>query len=382
MSGFHRTLLCGASVLTALALSGAAQAGQSRIVTYLPPPESVCKDCATPNGRPKPAPPAGFNAFAASNEELQHYGFPPRPDRAKDPAAYAFWSSLVTLPVKRIVPKQQATTVYNSPAIVNEVNQQRPHNLTIPTGTAISNWSGYADVAPIGHYPFRPDNTYVYGSFVVPVAQQAYGTCNATNDYASFKVGIDGWNNSEMLETGVEADASCSGGTTTAYYSGWYEWYPAPEIRISSPAVAPGDRIVAYVWNTTRTLGNYYMANLSQNTATSVEFSAPNGTQLDGNSVEWIVERPFVGRRLTTLTNYVASPWFYAFALTAAGHYYAAGLPTGTTSYSLTMTDDSNNDISYCGATPENKMIYVSPTQDIKSWHGSDLWCFDEGSAL
>jgi hypothetical protein len=378
MAVFKNTTLGAACVLTALALSGAAPATQPKI-TFVPPAESVCTDCAAPNGQPNPAPPAGFNALAASNNELQRYGFPPRPDKKKDPSAYAFWTTLVTLPAKRVIPKQQATTLYNGPAMITSISQT-PHNF-MPTGTTTKNWSGYANVAADGHYPFRPNNTYVYGVFSVPVAQQAYFTCSATSRYASFWVGIDGFNSADVMQAGIEADATCGGGITTGYYSAWYEWYPFPETRISSPAVGPGDEIYVYVWNSSPTLGNYYMVNYTENEASSLSFSAPSGTHLVGNSVEWIAERPSVGGHLATLTNYIANPWFYAFAHTAADHYYSAGLPSGTTVYSITMTDNAGGPISYCGATPEGKMSYVDGSGAPYSWHGSDLWCFDEGTA-
>ena len=104
----------------------------------------------------------------------------------------------------------------------------------------------------------------MYGAFVVPVAQQAFGACTGSYDYSSFWVGIDGWNSSDVFQAGIEADAYCNGSTTAAYYSAWYEWYPYNEVRISSPGVAPGDLIEVYIWNTSRTVGNYYMVNYTR----------------------------------------------------------------------------------------------------------------------
>jgi hypothetical protein len=381
MTVFNKVLLSGASALAALALSGTAQAGQYKI-TLIPPAESVCKDCAKPNGVPNASPPANFNAFAASDKELQHYGFPPRPDRAKDPNAFAFWSKLVTLPVKRVIPKQQATTISNGPAIITSVSQNHPHNFTGPLGATSNNWSGYADVAASGKYPFHANNTYVYGVFVVPVAEQAFGACTGSYDYSSFWVGIDGWGSPDVMQAGIEADAYCSGSTTAAFYSAWYEWYPYNETRISSPAVAPGDEIYVYVWNSSPTVGNYYMANLTQNVASSLQFSAPSGTQLQGNSVEWIAERPGISGGLATLTNYVANPWWYALATTASGYQFSPSKPTGTTSYSITMLDNSSNYISYCTTTPDSKQTYIQPNGSGLYWYGTNLWCHDEGSAF
>ena len=49
--------------------------------------------------------------------------------------------------------------------------------------------------------------------------------------------------------------------------------------------------------------------------------------------------------------------------------------------YSITMTDTSNNYISYCAVTPSTKMTYTNPTQWIGAFLGERSWCFDQGSA-
>src|SRR5271165_3522741 len=82
-------------------------------------------------------------------------------------------------------------------------------------GTAVStNWSGYAVTGANGSV------TSVTGSWVVPPA-----TCTeagGSKAYASFWVGIDGWNSSSVEQTGTDSD--CSSGKPL-YYA-WYEFYP------------------------------------------------------------------------------------------------------------------------------------------------------------
>lgn len=340
-----------------------------------PPPESVCRDCARPHAISPPAPPAGFNPLAATDTQLAFYGFPPRPDPAKSPGAYAVWAKVVTLPVTRIVPQLQVTNIANGPARIISVSRPVANG---PTGTASKNWSGYVVQDP--NNPFKTANTYIYSAFVVPIAQQAFGTCSSNWDYSSMWVGIDGWGSNDVLQAGVEADAQCSSNTTNPYYAAWYEWYPDNEVRLSNFPIAAGDVIYVYVWNTSTTSGNYYIANDTANVASSLSFSAPNGTVLQGNSVEWIVERPSINSNLATLTNYVADPWYYSHANNPSGAGYSpARAPTGTI-YSVTMQVSGAN-VSRAFTSTNEGLTYVDPTGASAHYSGTALWFFDEGAA-
>ena len=64
--------------------------------------------------------------------------------------------------------------------------------------------SGYAVVD--SKDPFKAKNTYIYGAFVVPVAQPAFGACNSVS--MSSWVGIDGFNSNDVFQAGIEADAN------------------------------------------------------------------------------------------------------------------------------------------------------------------------------
>ena len=85
-----------------------------------------------------------------------------------------------------------------------------------------SNWSGYAAT----------------GSFHSVSANwtEPTGHCTSATRYASFWVGLDGFNSSTVEQTGSEVD--CSGGRPV-YYS-WYEMYPAAPHNFSN-TVRPGD---------------------------------------------------------------------------------------------------------------------------------------------
>jgi hypothetical protein len=160
-------------------------------------------------------------------------------------------------------------------------------------------------------------------------AQQKFGSCTGGWDYSSQWPGIDGNGSGDVLQAGVEVDAYCSGGTTASFYSVWIEWFPFNETRVSSPAIHPGDLVFVEVWNVSSTVGYAYFYNYSTQQVAEYQLTAPGGTTLQGNSIEWIVERPGVGGGLATLTNYIDVSWPYNVAWNYAAspqHYYYPGV--------------------------------------------------------
>jgi|HubBroStandDraft_1064217.scaffolds.fasta_scaffold50310_2 hypothetical protein len=342
-------------LLSALVVSGSAIAAETASVDH-----TVATNL--PDVRAFVNAPADFNPLTATAEELASFGFPPRPDSATAPKAYAEWVRAVTAPATAIVPQLEETSIYHGPAqIVGTLGTQSETSNSIAVDS--SNWSGYAVVN--ANNPFKVEA--VQANYIVPVAQQAFGTCSSSYRYGSAWVGIDGYNSDDVLQDGIEFDASCSHGSTSPFYAAWYEWYPNAETRINNFKLSPGDDMFVEVWNTSSTAGNAYIVNYTANTKVQISFNAPKGTKLQGNSVEWIVERPGVNGGLATLTNYVAT----AFTQNVAWNYtskkptnnYPGGAPSGTV-YSITMLDNSHKAISY----PVLGGL-------------EDLWFFDEGSA-
>jgi hypothetical protein len=152
----------------------------------VPPAGTVCKSCAEPDAVAAPTPPAGFDPVTASDGALAHYGYPPRPDAETAPNAYASWKNVMSRPARRINPVFQATNIYNRPASILSTTPGKGKGAS---GTTSHNWSGYAVLDSSN--PFKTTNTTTYGAFVIPVAQQASGSCSG-QDYSSQWVGVDG----------------------------------------------------------------------------------------------------------------------------------------------------------------------------------------------
>jgi hypothetical protein len=190
-----------------------------------------------------------------------------------------------------------------APAITNWYRLPTAHGAHRATRSSWSsaNWSGYAET---GHF------TSISGSWTVPRA-----TAGASNlDPAWFSsawVGIDGFNNTHLIQTGTEQDFY--GGS--AHYSAWWEILPKAESVLPYP-VSPGDSMSATIVQTSTTVAkrkrpkiitDHWTISLKDMTkgwgfATTQVYKGP------GDSAELIVEAPLVGRSVSTISDYSFTP--------------------------------------------------------------------------
>jgi hypothetical protein len=133
-----------------------------------------------------------------------------------------------------------------------------------------TNWSGYA--------AYGTTFTSVQGDWVQPAAD-----CESTRKHgyalAAFWVGLDGYADNTVEQTGTEAD--CAGATPV--YEAWWELYPKSSVAISEP-VAPGDRMRAQV-----TQDELVLEDLTAGWTFKQSF-LPGA--LAFGSAEWIAEAP------------------------------------------------------------------------------------------
>ncbi len=274
------------------------------------------------------APPAGFDPINASDQDLQFYGFPPRPNQATDSDAYVAWAKAMRASKTRVVPQLVQTGILhgsltahqdrNATAVKNAVPPPSPHE----NGLVTTSMTGY--YVQSGATSYGSSSYYFIESyFVVPVAQQRSG-CSGGWEFASAWDGLDGFGSPDILQAGVEFDAYCAlaGLSKSTYYSAWYEWYPYGEVRIGGFPVAPGNDIFVEVWHTSPTQGYAYLVNYTTNQSVVVGFTAYPGYPLRGNSAEWIVEDP------GALINFGWIPFWNAVAYTESGIQYCSSSGT------------------------------------------------------
>jgi len=137
-----------------------------------------------------------------------------------------------------------------------------------------TNWSGYAVTGS--------KFTNATGSWIQPSI-----TCNSNSDteLAAFWVGLDGYNNGTVEQTGTIA--GCVNGSKQ--YFAWYEFYPKEAVQeITSMTVSPGDKISTSV--------SYSGAKfaLTITDETTGKSYTKKGTQSGAKraSSEWIAEAP------------------------------------------------------------------------------------------
>lgn len=328
-------------------------------------------------------PPAGFDPVTASPAARKQYAIPPAPDPTAAPWAYQQWQKAMGgLRNRPAAPVLRQTNIYNGPIKNKKVSSSVPPGNTAagpnsgkiagaPSNNIVvaasSNWSGPSIVASGNPFVLEA----IQGEFVVPTAHVEFGTCNGTAYYSSQWPGIDGNGSNDVLQAGVEVDASCSGGATAGFYSAWIEWFPNFETRVSSPAIHPGDLVFVQVWNVSPTVGYAYFYNYSTQETNQYQLTAPSGTTLQGNSLEWIVERPTVGGSLAYLTNYIDVSWPYNIAWNYAAitptYYYPGADPAPYTLELLTMIGNGGNVISY-GSPQQPGFLYF---EDTAGAHGT-----------
>ncbi|MCQ4081411.1 G1 family endopeptidase [Streptomyces sp. RB6PN25] len=150
-----------------------------------------------------------------------------------------------------------------------------------------TNWSGYAATGSSGAYKS------VSSSWVQPSV-----TCGSSTTYSSFWVGLDGYSNSALEQTGTEAD--CIGGKAT--YGAWWEVLPASESAYSGVTVAGGDSMTATVTDNGNGTFTMTLKDSTRGWTKSTTHAGSSGYQ--DSSAEVIAEAPEVNGSIASLANF------------------------------------------------------------------------------
>lgn len=224
-----------------------------------------------------------------------------------------------------------------APAIVHaaRVAAAAGHSSGVHATWSASNWSGYAETGAF---------TGVAGTWTVPAVSSS-----SKSTYSSAWIGVDGFNNSDLIQTGTEEDYYSG----AAHYDAWWEILPAAETEISTSSypVAPGDRMKASIYETSATTSggsgrhktSEHVWDISiSDTTKGWTFTTSQGYAGPGTSAEWILEAPEVGGSIATLAHYTIS------APSGTGDFDNAGILTsivssGTPTYTGAGLNYSND---------------------------------------
>ncbi len=163
--------------------------------------------------------------------------------------------------------------------------------------------------------------------------------------YSSTWVGVDGVNNSNLIQTGTAQD------TGDGYYA-WWEILPATSVVITdgsgNPApVVPGDQMLASVAQAAPGTWTIYLEDITQGWYFEQNFSY-NGP---GTSAEWIEEAPTVSGSVSSLAN------FGSVQFAETGIYGDFG-SSGTTWYGTAM--DASNEFEM--VNPSGTVVLARPS--------------------
>jgi len=227
-----------------------------------------------------------------------------------------------------------AGPVITHPARAAVTSDFRAPHSAVRSTWASSNWSGYATTSAV---------TGITGTWTVPAV-----AATSSPTYSSTWVGVDGYSNSNLIQTGTEQDYYSG----AAHYSAWWEILPAAETVISPNIyrVAPGDRMSASIYETSatvttgffrRTSGHVWSITISDTTK-SWTYHTTQSYAGAGASAEWIQEAPEVNGRIAPLAHYTFNP------PTTTGDFDNAGVLTtivssGTPKYSGAALNYLNN---------------------------------------
>ena len=211
-----------------------------------------------------------------------------------------------------------------------DLRPSQPHIRATSKAELSANWAGYVVTGSVSD---------VKGSWKVPSL-----TCSAQTTYAAFWVGIDGFSDSTVEQTGVLAECY----RREAYYYTWYEFYPSNPVYVtSSVPVKAGDTIYGEVsFSSARGL---FTVTITDQTTGKTFTTSQIDTGAQRTSAEWITEAPASGRQILPLADFGMAQYGFDYTSTASTCYATVNGVTGTAGffgsadYEITMVTSSLN---------------------------------------
>jgi hypothetical protein len=155
-----------------------------------------------------------------------------------------------------------------------------------------TNWAGYVGAKSISK-PVTGSCTLAAGTFNVP---EIYTDVNLPNNNASIWTGIDGAFATDPTVQQIGIDGANVNGKTVWY--AWFEMYPQPAYQIVGFPIKKGDSITTTIQ--VISTGQYQLTimNNTRGVRTVIPTRYTKNTGAKQQSVEWIVEAPWMGKTL------------------------------------------------------------------------------------
>ena len=251
-----------------------------------------------------PLPPRGFDPLRASQEELAHFGLPPRPDPEAQPLLFRAFATVFSPPLLFVDPVVQELAF---------IGQQTPQPVT-PVGTPSltelsANWSGAYIEANSGRQFVMVVGRWQVPTLALPPPIDRVPPASGAIYDCSTWIGLDGqrlYLDASLPQVGTEQSLPAAGGPTAA--RAWFQWWARGETKLhrrflDGVPLTPGDDVRCMLWVKHPQRVHAFLHNASTGAIAKVharapEVMLPDGTltrpSVAGATAEWITERPAV----------------------------------------------------------------------------------------
>jgi hypothetical protein len=152
-------------------------------------------------------------------------------------------------------------------------------------------WAGYAVASDLVNP--QPEVTRINASWTVPAVNGP-----EEGSFSASWIGVGGQFDETLIQAGTEQNYVNGHGL----YSAWYELLPRNSVTIDSLSLSAGDNITASITLIDPTANTW---SIEVNDQTKGQMFQRNFTYNSSRlSAEWIVERPTVGNRISTLADF------------------------------------------------------------------------------
>ena len=263
-------------------------------------------------------------------------------------------------------------TAYDGASNSFTVNYGQPVTQPAPS----TNWSGYAEQGSF---------TQASGTWTVPNVSPSF-----VDLFSSTWVGIDGFDNMSVIQTGTDQNSGPSFGGSSGF-DAWYELYPAPSVNLD-PAqypVRPGDVMTA---NIAKGNGGNWSISLQDSTA-HWTYSTTQQYSGAGASAEWIEEAPSDNFGVLPLATFSPAT-FSNLGVNGSGPPAPPSPPSSRSGYDLVGTDGGvfvfagGGGSGFYGSLPQmgisvNNVVGMVPSPDDRGYFlvGTDGGVFAFGDS-
>jgi hypothetical protein len=237
--------------------------------------------------------PVELDHRSATSDDLVRHGLPRRPDPESEPRLAELWERHLGRRFRYLRAELSIDDVLGRRDPLWR-HPDHPRGLPDEGSFGPSGWGGAVSRparrgwGTIGGRPLHAN--VVYGQWTVPGIFPASDP--AGDITAGFWVGLDGWDNGQVLQAGVAVTVHPDAHVD---WWPWYEWYTTkyrdPAVRIDNFSVSPGDTVSVLVCAPTPEHGFAAFHNLTTEEATTVGIDQPGSDITSvGSTAEWIVE--------------------------------------------------------------------------------------------